>query len=376
MFLHNLKYAFLNNIRQKEFVFWVLCFPIILGSFFYIGFGKIYKSEMLFSEIPVAITVVNEDRIFNEVVKEMENSDKPLFKFRYEDADKSQELLKNGDVSGIITVDDEISLTVMSSDTEQTIIHSFLEQYKSHKMIITDVAAKNPEMIYDVINELSAETDAIKRNSLSGGNMNFYDAYFMNLIAMAAFFGTTSGVYSVTRNQGNLSAIGARKCLSPNNRFITMISSLMAAFIAQLCSVILATTFVLFVLKIDMGGNIPMIYLSGAIGAFAGVSVGFFIGSIGRMSENVKCAISTCVTMFCCFLSGLMVGNMKALIEEKCPIINRINPAALISDLFYCLTIYDNYTRYIEKAATLLIISVIFITGGFLLTRRKTYENL
>lgn len=376
MFLHNLKYAFLNNIRQKEFVFWVLCFPLILGTFFYIGFGKLYKNEMLFSEIPVAVTFVNEDEIFKTVVEEMEKSDKPLFKFRYEDADKSQELLKNGDVSGIITVGDDISLTVMSSDTEQTIIHSFLEQYKSQKMIISDAAAKNPEKIPDIINKLSDETDAIKRNSLSGGNMNFYDSYFMNLIAMAAFFGTTSGVFSVTRNQGNLSAIGARKCLSPNNRFITMISSLMAAFIAQLCSVILAATFVLFVLKIDMGGNIPMIYLSGAIGAFAGVSVGFFIGSIGRMSENVKCAISTCVTMFCCFLSGLMVGNMKALIEEKCPIINRINPAALISDLFYCLTIYDNYTRYIEKAATLLIISVIFITGGFLLTRRKTYENL
>lgn len=376
MFLHNLKYEFLNNIRQKEFVFWMICFPIILGSFFYIGFGKIYKSEMLFSEIPVAVTVVNEDKIFNEVVKEMENSDHPLFKFRYEDANKSQELLKNGDVSGIITVDDEISLTVMSSDTEQTIIHSFLEQYKSQKMIITDVAAKNPEMIYDAINELSAETDAIKKNSLSDGNMNFYDAYFMNLIAMTAFFGMTSGVLSVTKNQGNLSSIGARKCLSPNNGFITMISSLTAAFITQLCSVIIATTFVLFILKIDIGGNIPMIYLSGAIGAFAGVSVGFFIGSIGRMSENVKCAISTSVTMFCCFLSGLMVGNMKALIEEKCPIINRINPAALISDLFYCLTMYDNYARYFEKAATLLIISAIFITGGFLLTRRKTYENL
>lgn len=125
-----------------------------------------------------------------------------------------------------------------------------------------------------------------------------------------------------------------------------------------------------------MGGNIPMIYLSGAIGAFAGISIGFFIGSVGRMSENVKGAIATSVSMFCCFLSGLMVGNMKSIVEEKCPIVNRLNPAALTSDLFYCLTIYDDYTRYIEKAVSLIIISLVFITGGFLLTRRKTYENL
>lgn len=376
MFLHNLKYEFLNNIRQKDVIFWMLCFPIILGSFFYIGFGKLYEKEEMFSEIPVAVTVVNEDEIFSSVIGEMESGDDSFFKFRKTDADEAEELLKNGDVSGIITVDEEISLTVMSSGLEQSVIKSFLDQYKSQKQAISDIAEKDPAKLPDAIIALSAETDTIKNNTISNGNMNYYDTYFMNLITMAALFGMTSGVYCATKNQGNLSAIGARKCLSPSHGIITMLSSLLAGYITQLCSVILTTSFVLFVLKINLGSNIPMIYFSGALGAFTGVCIGFFIGSIGRMSEAVKTAISTCVSMFCCFLSGLMVGNMKPLIEEKCPIVNRLNPAALISDLFYCLTTYDDYTRYIEKAATLIVISLVFITGGFLLTRRKTYENL
>ncbi len=376
MFLHNLKYEFLNNIRQKDVIFWVMCFPIILGTFFYIGFGKLYEKEEIFSEIHIAVTFVKEDDIFSSVIGKMEAADESPFEFRYADTDEAEEMLEKGDVSGIITVDDEISLTVMSSGMEQSVIKSFLDQYKSQKQIISDISANDPSKYTEAINALYAEIDAIENNSLTDGNMNYYDTYFMNLITMAALFGMVTGVFSATNNQGNLSAIGARKCLSPNNRFITMTSSLTAAFITQLCSVIIATTFVLFVLKIDMGGNIPMIYLSGAIGAFAGISIGFFIGSAGRMSVAVKDAIATSISMFCCFLSGLMVGNMKPLIEEKCPVINRINPAALISDLFYCLTIYDNYARYLEKAVTLLIISAIFITGGFLLTRRKTYENL
>ena len=149
-----------------------------------------------------------------------------------------------------------------------------------------------------------------------------------------------------------------------------------AAYITQLISVIIAVSFVVFVLKINLGDNIPMVYLSGAIGALAGVSIGFFVGSVGRASENVKSAVATAVAMFMCFLSGLMVLIMKAVVQEHCPIVNRINPAALTSELFYCLTLYDDYRRYTENAVSLLIISAVFITGGFLLTRRKTYENL
>ena len=48
-------------------------------------------------------------------------------------------------------------------------------------------------------------------------------------------------------------------------------------------------------------------------------------------------------------LIGLMMGNMKAVIAEKIPGFNNINPAAVISDSFYCLNIYEDYDRFITK---------------------------
>lgn len=376
MFLHNFKYECLNYLRQKEVIFWMMCFPIILGTFFYLGFGKIYDNELVFSEIPVAVVEETKDETFDKVIDEMAASDEPLFSFTRTDMAEAKKLLKDGKINGIITVNEKLSLTVNDSGIKQTVIKSFLEQYRSQKAVITNAAVKNPEKLPEVIGKLSEEIDAVENNKLSGGNMNPYDSYFQNLITMAALFGAITGVYIATKNQGNLSDIGARKCLSPRHGFLTLISSMLAAYVIQLCSVIIATSFVLFILKIDMGGNVPMIYLSGALGAFAGISMGFFIGSLGRMSESVKNSVATAVSMFCCFLSGLMVGDMKSTIQEKCTIVNKINPAALTSDLYYCLTIYDDYDRYMEKAVSLLIISVIFILGGFLLTRRKTYENL
>ena len=42
MFLHNLKYEFLQNIRQKELIGWMMLFPIVLATLFYVAFGNIY----------------------------------------------------------------------------------------------------------------------------------------------------------------------------------------------------------------------------------------------------------------------------------------------------------------------------------------------
>jgi len=80
--------------------------------------------------------------------------------------------------------------------------------------------------------------------------------------------------------------------------------------------------------------------------------------------------------MVLCFLSGLMIGDIKATINEKAPWFNKINPAAVISDSFYCLSIYDNYDKYIVKLATMVIISAIFVILGFAVSRRKKYASL
>ncbi len=376
MFLHNLKYEILQNLRQKELVGWMMVFPIILATFFNLAFGNLYETDNMFSEINIAVVETKEDAVFSEVLDGLSTGDSPLFSVRYTDKEAAEKLLLDGEVSSIIYVDDEISMGTTSNGLNPSIVQSFLEQYKTQKTIITETAMRNPEKLGDVVAALSEELNCMNTKALSNGNMDPYVSYFFNLIAMVALFGSTSGVFAATQNQGNLSAIGARKCVSPTHKLKSTIASLIAGFIAQTICTTICTTYIVFILRIDLGNKIAMLYLSGIIGSLTGTALGFFIGSIGKMSEGTKFGIAFAVTMICCFFSGLMVGDMKSIFAKHCPIVNKLNPAALISDMFYCLSIYDDYSRYLGIVSTLLTMTVIFTAGGFLLTRRKKYASI
>ena len=80
--------------------------------------------------------------------------------------------------------------------------------------------------------------------------------------------------------------------------------------------------------------------------------------------------------MLLSFLSGLMMGNIRIYIENYIPWLNRINPAALISDSFYALSIYQSHSRYLTNLATLIVISVLFCATGFIMVRRDKYAAL
>lgn len=123
----------------------------------------------------------------------------------------------------------------------------------------------NPQNLQSVIDAMSQEINCNESLSLSNGNMDTYIQYFYNLIAMAAFFGSISGLYIAINNQGNLSAIAARKCISPTNKLTSITASLLASFVAQVICVSIGITYILFILKVDMGDKIPMVYLSGAV---------------------------------------------------------------------------------------------------------------
>ncbi len=376
MFWHNFKYEFLQTIRQKEIIGWMMLFPLVLSTLFYVAFGNLYEKDITFSKIPVAVCNSDNDEIFKSVITELSQGDEAMFSSKFTDEKSAQALLKDGDVIAIINVGDKLSMSVTGESIKASVVRSFLEQYQTQYAIISEVAKKSPEKLSDVTNALSKEIDSITTKELTKGKMDPYSSYFFNLLAMVALFGSTSGVFAATQNQGNLSDIGARKSISPTHKLKSICAFLLAALCAQSVCTVISTTYILFVLGVDMGENIFLIYFSGIIGSLAGVSLGFFIGSIGSMSENTKFGMAFAVSMVCCFLSGLMVGNMKPLINKTCPVVNKLNPAALISDLFYCLSIYDDYKRYCNIALSLVVMSVIFIMAGFLLTRRKKYASI
>ena len=376
MFLHNLKYEIKTGLRAKDLIFWLMIFPIVLGLFFKIAFDGIYEKTTQFAAVPAAVVEVRENEIFHSVIDTIEDSAEPLLSVTYTDEENALELLKSGDVTGIIYVDEKLSVTVAGEGIEETILISFVEQYTVQEKIIRDTIEKDPFKAEAVVSALSEEMDILDEIPLTEGNTDNFAQYFYNLIAMVALYGTLTGIHITIGNQANLSALGARKNCSPTPKSISLAASLLGRYLVQTVCMIICVTFIHFVLKIDLGSKLPLVYLASVIGGTVGVSMGFFVGSIGNLKEELKIGVSVAFSMLLCFLSGLMVADMKAIIAEHLPWFNNINPAAVISDSFYCLNIYSDYGRFTVKIITMLITSAIFVLLGFVLSRRKKYASL
>ena len=107
-----------------------------------------------------------------------------------------------------------------------------------------------------------------------------------------------------------------------------------------------------------------------------GVCAGFFLGAIGKISYGAKIGITMAIVMSLSFMSGLMISQMHAVFELYAPIVNKLNPAAIITDALYYLNMDATLDRYIGKLVFMVIYSVVFVFLGFLLTRRRKYASL
>ena len=377
MFMHILKYELKGGLRAKDLIIWLILFPILLGTVFKVGFGSIYEKTEKFSSIPVAVVEESENAAFRQVLDNISGADEPFIKASIVDKEKAEKLLDDGDVEGIIFSGDKLRLTVKEKGFRETMLKSFVEQYSDREKIAMDAINTAPEKAQEVITSLTSETvSSCREIPVTQGNPDVYAQYFYNLIAMVAMFGCITGMTITTRTQADLSALGARSCCSPVPKSISVLASLAASFLLETVCMLICVTYLAFVLKVDFGDRLWLVYPTAVFGGIVGVSFGFFVGSAAHVSEKVKTAILMTTSMLLCFFSGLMMGNMKAVVAEKAPWFNNINPVAVISDCFYCLNIYEDYDRYISKVITMAVTTVIFISLGIICSRRKKYASI
>ncbi|OPZ18312.1 MAG: ABC-2 family transporter protein [Firmicutes bacterium ADurb.BinA205] len=376
MFFHDLKYMLLSGFRVKSFLFWLMLFPILLGTLFKVAFGNVYENDVLFRSVPTAVVETGSDPVFHQVIDSLEEADEPILDVEYTDEENAMKLLKEGKISGIIYVGDKLSLSVTEQKMEQVILKTFVEQYSVNEKVINDTAEKDPSKIQAVVDKLSEDVSACRDIPMTHGDPDIYVQYFYNLIAMVAMYGSVTGLHVTVHNQANLSALGARKNCSPTPKSVSLLADLAGSYIMQSACMILCVTFTHFVLKIDFGDRLPLVYVAAILGGILGVSFGFFFGAVNRFSFEAKIGIVMAVSMFSCFLSGLMMGQMKGIIAEHMPWFNKINPATVVADSLFSLNMYSDYSRFISRITTMLIITAVCTAAGIIVTRRKKYADL
>lgn len=360
-------------------IFWTLIFPIVLGTLFNIAFSNIMSSEKF---NPIKVGIVENDNYFNLLGLEamidgisQDNDDQVLDVSYYKTEDEVKEALEANNITGYYIINDDIDIVVKKNGMEETIMKYIVDSYNQTYSVITNIIMFNAgQYKEEMISELNSNTNYFKAVSI--GNLDVTVLYFYTLIGMVCLYGGFFGVNAVNETEANLSKKAARLSIAPTNKLKNLLCALLAGFTIQIIEALILFLYLILVLNIDFGNQIPYVILMLFVGSMAGITMGTLIGVSNKKDENMKTGIVLSVTMACSFLAGMMMEDMKYIIAEKAPLLGKINPVTMITDGLYSLYYYDSLDRFFYNIISLIIFSMVMIAGTYLFIRRKKYDSI
>ena len=215
-----LKYRFLTLVREKSFMFWALAFPLILAVLFYVSFGNPAGDGMgeKMQSVPAGVVVTEENPPFSAFLEALDGDVIEIKE--YEDSQEAFAALREGDVTGVFTVKEEPELTVDGSGLAQSILGELMEGYEQQAYLLARAAKDHPEGVERAAAAAleASEESGVREVSLGGRTTNTGVQYFFALIDFSCLSGAYLGIKTCCDGQANLSALGARRSVSPMHK--------------------------------------------------------------------------------------------------------------------------------------------------------------
>lgn len=378
MFIRDFLYTIKILMRAKVSIFWTLVFPILLATFMYMAFGSIYEQDEMFSNIKVAVVTEDESANgLNYMLDALSDGDDALLSVTRMSESDAEKLLADEEVEGIIYTDD-VKLTVAESSVNASILETVLSEYKQYEHALKDIYKYGTEPKGDMSNlveKLSEQRSYYTEKASTEGSQNVYNNYFYAIFAMSCLFASLSSIEMMSNLQANVSATGKRKNVSPQRKMTFVLAEfaalLLIHFVVEVISFIYMSC-----IGVDFGDRVWDILLTLFVGCFIGLAIGVIVGAISKLAEGTKIGIVIGISMVMSILSDLCINGIKYEIQQHVPIINKLNPAALISDSFYALNVYSDHQVFTENIVIMTIEAVVLIAVGILMVRRNRYASV
>lgn len=350
-FMHNLRYLLKSVIIDKDILFWIIFYPIILSSFFYFSLS----GKELTSKINVGLDSKNQysfifkkANIFNLV--SVKKGDENLF-------------LKNNTIDAFI--DEKLNIKTSSNAINYTfkvnVVESVVRQIKEMQNLSIPIEKYDFNINY--FSNRDAEVSPIKFFMYSIVSMYMIYGYFMTL-HLYSFY------------QANLSDFGARVSVSPISKFSKLFVPFVIGFIVNMFSNILLIFVITYIYGISIIQNIPYTIIILIVSNILGLSLGALISVTNKLSLNVKTILGVGFSLFLSFLTGMMNNKMKAIIEGVVPYISKINPVALGMDALYGINVLNDTKIIYENVTIMLVASLVILSISFLFINRGRYESI
>lgn len=365
------------SIREKTSMFWTLLFPLLLVTMYHFAFGGITESDMMKGLKAAVVQTEEETEEQKNFFQYLTAFDQKNLEVALMEKKEAEKALGDKRIDGIFFSGDSFSLTVQETGIASSILRQILDSYVKNQYIIEDIASQHPEKIQNALEAMTEYENGVKQVNMGMKNMDQVQSYFYAAIAMACMFGSFLSMYATVGVQANTSPLGARMASGCMKRWKGILASLLTGWILGFAEILILLLYIQTVLKdLDFQGVWGRILLICAAGTFASSSLGMATGTVGRFSENTKNGILVCVSLVLSFMADLMNTGVKYFIEQHVPFLNRVNPAALISDAFCSVLIYENGDRYRLCLLCLAAVGAVMLGAAVLSMRRMRYDSI
>ncbi len=393
------------TFRHKQQMFWLMIFPIALSTLFRFALSNI-DSGLKLNIVPAGVvnnTFYQNDTKFKSVLERYaeKDSEKQLFELTYfiseEEADES---LKKDLIDGYflpVNNDSERTLIVKKSGIHQTILKEFSDSVTAGFSTFENIKNLKTEEYqseymktglppFDIEEELKSIgttlTDTSDSNrftqavSLSANKPQSLIIYYYALLAMVCMYASFAGISISKFIRSDLSVAGMRIQISAVSREKLILANVLSGITATSVCSFIAFCYMSFILGIDFGTRTALVLLTLFLGNILGVTFGSAIAAIPKITENAMTAISVTVSVFGCFLSGMMMSDVKYMVLKHAPFVAAINPAGRISDAFYSLYCYSSLNRYYSNVTAIILMIGLFLLLSIVSWRKMEYEKL
>lgn len=373
-----IKHLFKITLSDKISIFWVLLFPIILGTFFMLAFEGL-KNKDNFTSIKVAF-VGDVDKsesslysIMEDLPYESEQSEVTNMFLLSEVATKeeAEQQLNDKEIKGYIYNDElYIYKNGMSETVIKTVMEIYYKAFDQATALVENTALTYPEAFARVFKENNLFEETGEKTS------SLLESYYYSVLGMAIMLASSFSLVGTAFILPNQTEIGKRIAISPQSKIKMLLLILFVNFVIMMSIFILILLYFKFVVGIPFHYPVRVIIIT-FLGALFALALGFSENILmSKLSFNTKVGINTTIGVFGGFLSGMMFQPMKYFTEKYIPFLKYINPVNLITDGLLSIEQYDHHIRYYINLGCLALFTIILITLSALKFKREKYESL
>ena len=351
-FLKLFKYLFKNTVKDFAFSFWVLCYPVILTTFFYLSLSGVIHQEL--NPVRVAITKDHPFHfVFEQVGENFEIID-------VASAEEGKQLTLEEKADGFVENNLDI-VVAKESGVPQSVLKNVVTQIKQVQSL-----GKSASTI-DFKKSWIKET----KSDVSEGTMMFYSS-----LASFAMYSIFSGVVCVAYMNGNLSEVGRRVMGSSFSKWKFLIYSFATGLTLNVLSNALLLVYMTQILKLQLFTNWTGSILLMLIGNIFGLSFGILIGTLQQLSIQGRIIVALMTNMIASAIAGLMGSSIRVFMNSHLPWVNQYNPVALIMSGFYQLNRLNEGTQMPRIFGLLGIYTLLLMVFALWRLRRTRYDSL